>query len=74
MASRKIYSPPILVEIEERMVVRIRNMAVCYGLREKEARPSGLFFFNGCNDILVRDINKDDGLDTLLRKIKSLYA
>ena len=56
------------------MVVRIRNMAVCYGLREKEARPSGLFFFNSCNDILVRDINKDDGLDTLLRKIKSLYA
>ena len=27
-----------------------------------------------CNDISVRDLNKDDGLDILVRKIKSLYA
>ena len=27
-----------------------------------------------CNDLSVRDLNKDDGLDTLIRKIKSLYA
>ena len=27
-----------------------------------------------CNDISVRDLNKDDGLDTLVREIKSLYV
>ena len=27
-----------------------------------------------CSDILVSDLNKDDGLDTLVRRIKSLYA
>ena len=27
-----------------------------------------------CYNISVKDLNKDDGLDTLIRKIKSLYA
>ena len=27
-----------------------------------------------CSDILVSHLNKDDGLDTLVRRIKSLYA
>ena len=47
------------------MVERIRNMAVSYRLREKGARLSGLFSLNlenkkSYNDILKRDVNKDD--------------
>ena len=48
MALKKLYSPPIPEEIKE-MITRIRNMAVCYRLREKEARSSDVFVFNRQN-------------------------
>ena len=36
-------------ERERAMVAGIRNMGVCYRLREKEARANGVFVFNRQN-------------------------
>ena len=50
MPSKKRYSLPVLEDMEEiEIVTRIGNMAVCYRLREKEARPSGVFVLNRQN-------------------------
>ena len=60
------------------MVVRIRNMVVCYEFREKKQGPVVYLSLTdkirkSYNDISVRDLNKDEGLDIPIRKIKSLY-
>ena len=49
----------------EEWLRELENMAVSYRLREKGARLSGLFSLNlenkkSYNDILKRDVNKDD--------------
>ena len=78
---KKIYSPPILVEIEE-IEEWLQELEIWQCVTDLEKKKQGPVVYlsltdkirKSCNDISVRDLIKDDGLDTLIRKIKSLYA
>ena len=78
---QKIYSPPILAEIGkiEEWLRELKILQCLQDLEKKKQIPVVYLDLTdkirkNCSDILVSDLNKDDGLDTLVRRIKSLYA
>ena len=73
MASKKLYSPPILAEIEE-MEEWLRELEIWQAQGAMINLSLTDKIRKSCHDISIRDLNKDDGLDILVRKIKSLYA
>ena len=81
MASKKIYLPPVLDKIDEieDWLREIEIWQCVTDIKEKKQRPVVYLFLpykirKSCNDISVSDLNKDDGLNTLITKIKTLYA
>ena len=78
---KKLYSSSTLEEIEE-IVECFQELEIwqCVtDLQKKKQDPVEYLSLTdkirkSCNYILVRDLNKDDRLDTIIRKIKSLYA
>ena len=80
MASKKLYSPPVLQEIEE-IEEWLGELEIWQCVTDLEKRKQGPVVYlsltdkirESCYDISVRDLNKDDGFDALIRKIKSLY-
>ena len=80
MASKKLYSQPVLEEIEEiEWLQELETWQRVTDLEKKKQGPVVYLFLidkirTSCNDISVSDLNKCDGLDTLIRKIKFLYA
>ena len=78
---QKIYSPPILAEIGkiEEWLRELKILQCLKDLEKKKQIPVVYLHLTdkirkNCSYILVSDLNKDDGLDTLVRRIKSLYA
>ena len=78
---QKIYSTPILAEIGkiEEWLRELKILQCLKDLEKKNQIPVVYLHLTdkirkNCNDISVSDLNKDHGLDTLVRKIKSLYA
>ena len=71
---KKIYSPPILVEIEE-IEEWLQELEIWQCVMDLEKKKQGPVVYlsltdkirKSCNDISVRDLIKDDGLDTLIR-------
>ena len=80
MASKKLYSQPVLEEIEE--TEWLQELETWQRVTDLEKKKQGPVVYlslidkmrTSCNDISVNDLNICDGLDTLIRKIKSLYA
>ena len=81
MASKKIILTTS-TSINRRIEEWLRELEIWQCVTDLEKKKQGAVVYlsltdkirKSCNDISVRDINKDDGLDTLVRKIKSLYA
>ena len=76
-----MYSPPILAEIGkiEEWLRELKILQCLKDLEKKKQIPVVYLHLTdkirkNCSYILVSDLNKDDGLDTLVRRIKSLYA
>ena len=71
---KKIDSPPILVEIEE-IEEWLQELEIWQCVMDLEKKKQGPVVYlsltdkirKSCNDISVRDLIKDDGLDTLIR-------
>ena len=69
---KKLYSPQILEEIQEieECLQKLEIWQRVTDLEKKKQSPVVYLFLTdkirkSCNDISVRDLNKDDGLDTL---------
>ena len=81
MASKKIILTTS-TSINRRIEEWLRELEIWQCVTDLEKKKQGAVVYlsltdkirKSCNDISVRDLNKDDGLDTLVRKIKSLYA
>ena len=81
MASKKIYSPPVLDKIDE-IEDWLREIEIWQCVTDIEEKKQGPVVHlslpdkirKSCNDISVSDLNKDNGLNTLITKIKTLYA
>ena len=81
MASKKIYSPSILEQIEE-IEEWLREIEIWQCVTALEENKQGPVVYlslpdkirKTCNDISVANLNKDNGLKVLIAKIKSLYA
>ena len=81
MASRKIYSPPVLDEIDEMedWLWEIEIWQCVTDIKEKKHGPVVYLSLpdkipKSCNDISILDLNKDNGWNTVITKIKTLYA
>ena len=82
MASKKIYSLPVLEKIDEiEDWLRELEIRQCVtDIEEKNQEPvvylslPDLQICKSCIDIKVSDLNKDDGLTVLITKVNSLYA
>ena len=80
MASKKIYSPPVLDKIDE-IEDWLREIEIWQCVTDIEEKKQGPVVYlslpdkirKSCN-ISVSDLNKDNGLNTLITKIKTLYA
>ena len=79
MASKKIYLPPVLEQIEEieEWLREIWQCATDFG--KKKQGPAAYLSLpdkirKSYNDVSVKDLNKEDGLQPLIKKTKSLYA
>ena len=81
VASKKIYSPPVLDETDE-IEDWLREIEVWPCVTDIEEKKQGPVvnlslpdkIRKSCNDMSVTDLNKDNGLNTLITKIKTLYA
>ena len=81
MASKEIYSLPVLDKIDE-IEDWLRELEIWQCVTDIEEKKQGLVVYislpdkirKSCGDIKVSDLNKDDGLTVLITKIKSLYA
>ena len=81
MASKKIYTPPVLDQIKE-IEEWFQELAIWQSMTDLEPKKQGLVVYlslpdkirKSCNDVSVQDLNKDDGLNVLINRIKSLYA
>ena len=81
MASKKIYSPPVLDKIDE-IADWLREIEIWQCVTDIEEKKQGPVVYlsltdkirKSCNNISVSDLNKDNGLNTLITKIKTLYA
>ena len=79
MASKKIYSPPVLDKIDkiEDWLCEIETWQCVTDIEEKKQGPVVYLSLpdkiqKNCNNISVTDLNKDSGLNTLVTKIKTL--
>ena len=81
MASKKIYTPPVLDQIEE-IEEWLQETGIWQCVTDIEPKKQGPVVYlslsdkicKSCNDVSVKDLNKDDGLNVLINKIKSLHA
>ena len=81
MASKKIYNLPVLDQIED-IEDWLRELAIWQCVTDLEPKMQGPVVFlslpdkirKSCNDASVQDLNKDNGVDAVIHKIKSLYA
>ena len=81
MASKNIHTPPVLDQIEE-IGKWLRESAIWGCVTDIEPKKQGPAVYlslpdkicKSCNDVSVQDLNKDNGLNVLINKIKSLYA
>ena len=81
MASKKIYSPPVLDKIDE-IEDWLREIEIWQCVTDIEEKKQGPVVHlslpdkirKSCNDISVSDLNKDNGLNTLITKIKTIYT
>ena len=81
MASKKIILTTS-TSINRRIEEWLRELEIWQCVTDLEKKKQGAVVYlsltdkirKSCNDISVRDLNKDDGLDILVKKIKSLYA
>ena len=81
MASKEIYSPPVLNKIDK-IEDWLRELEIWQCVTDIEEKKQGPVVYlslpdkirKSCSDIKVSDLNKDDGLTVLITKIKSSYA
>ena len=81
MASKEIYTPPVLDQTEE-IEEWLRELAIWQCVTDLEPKKQGPVVYlslpdkirKSCNDVSVQDLNKDDGLNVFINKIKSFYA
>ena len=81
MASKKIYSPPVLDKIDE-IEDWLREIEIWQCVTDIEEKKQGPVVYlclpdkirKSCNDISVSDLNKDNGLNTLITKIKTFIC
>ena len=81
MASKKIYSPPVLNKMDE-IEDWLREIEIWQCVTDIEEKKQGPVAYLPLPDkirksssyIKVSDLNKDDGLTGLITKIKSLYT
>ena len=81
MASKKIYSPLLLDKIDE-IADWLREIEIWQCVTDIEGKKQGPVVYlsltdkirKSCNNISVSDLNKDNGLNTLITKIKTLYS
>ena len=79
MASKKIYSPPVLDKIDE-IEDWLRELEIWQCVTDTEEKKQGPVvnlslldkICKSCSDIKVSDLNKDDRLTLLITKIKCL--
>ena len=76
-ATRKLFVPPILSYIEE--FEHETKIWQCLTDLEKEKRGPAIYLSlnekirKTCSDIKVKDLNSEDGVNILIKKLKSLF-
>ena len=79
MASKKIFTPPVLDQIKE-IEEWLRELGIWQCVTDLEPRKQGPVVYlsppdkihKSCSNVSVKDLNKDDGLN--VRMNKSLHA
>ena len=80
MASKKIYSPPVFDKIDE-IEDWLREIEIWQCVTDIEEKKQGPVLYlslpdkiqKSCNTSVI-DLNRDNGLNKLIMKIKTLYA
>ena len=80
MATTKLLNPPVLTDVDS-IDTWLHGLHIWKWVTDLEKKQKGLVIYllfpdkvrNSCRNISITDLNKDDGLDTLINYLDRLY-